>query len=69
MKLYAFKVSDIFEDDEYKCPGCLWSTTTLFTLADNKEEAKTLIQNDYGLCDQCMAEVLAEGNYEIIAKN
>ena len=65
-------------EEEFKCPGCNWGTTTFFTLADTEEEAReifgefeeAMIEGDElplmsPLCGECMADVLVEGGHII----
>lgn len=62
MKLFEF----YFEEEE-KCYGCGWRTRRLYVLAEDKEEARELLEKGLaGLCADCMCELLKE-DYEIIS--
>jgi len=73
MKMFVFTADELEKagvegavDGEVKCGGCNWRVSRLFVLADNRDEALQMIKNgEAGLCGECMAEMLAEGDYEI----
>ena len=56
-----------FTQDEAKCPGCGWSTTKFYVLADNLKEARAVLNQGEALCAECMAELLCEEAYSITA--
>lgn len=61
-KLYEFPDET---GENMKCPGCNWRVSTLFVLANDREQAELLFKKDIALCGECMSEMLAEEGYEI----
>lgn len=76
MKLYAIppevrqetyvEDGEVIEGDNDRCGGCNWDDSEVFLLGNSQEEANEAFrENHRGLCGRCMAEMLAEGGYEI----
>lgn len=64
LKVFRFNV------EGEKCGGCNWSTTVKYVMAVDEEEAKKLLNEGLaGLCGDCLCDLLAEGEYEIVSKN
>lgn len=59
MRLYFFKTEDLFKEEEIKCPGCNWHTTTVCAVGESREDARKIAQ-EFPLCPRCIAEVIAE---------
>ena len=59
--------------DEKKCSGCLNITTTFYGIGKTREHARRQFTSEFegndahyygaGLCGQCIAEVINEGEY------
>ena len=61
VKMKMFKVAE----DE-KCGGCNWKVHNLYLMGNTKEDAmRAYVENDRGLCGDCMGELLVDGGYEI----
>jgi len=73
MRIYAFGLDDIARilgrsdilSEGVRCPSCGYRTSVLYVLADSYDEAVSLLREGYGLCGQCMIEMLYENSYEI----
>jgi len=66
LRIYTFDAEE-YDEESFKCGGCLWSTRTLYIIAENREEAERLLKEGLaGLCGECLVEkVLVEGGYVI----
>jgi len=66
-------------EEGIKCPGCGWSSSRLFTLAESEKEADEIFDTyeEYGdkalditgtapLCGECIADVLEGGKHTIL---
>jgi len=72
-KIFAVLPKDLSEDDwsyvnefEVKCGRCGWRVSRLYVLAESKEEAVKLAKSDAGLCGDCICEMLADEDYEVV---
>jgi len=81
-QLYEFAVYDIKEvlenhfgdkattfwndKEEFQCGGCSHKDTYVYVLAISKKDAVQVLQDEQGLCSQCIANMIANGNYSII---
>jgi hypothetical protein len=56
-------------DSDAKCYGCNWRVSRLYALASSQEGAARLYKEDAaGLCGECIADLLVEGEYDIYPK-
>ena len=66
MKLFTVNKE---ENEARKCNGCNWKVSRLYGLASSQKEADKLYKNDEaGLCGECIADLLVEGEYDIYPK-
>ena len=76
----VFEIPEEIREEEYeedgekwpgdggKCGGCNWEASKVFMCADTPVDAVVeYLVNHRGLCGECMAEMLAKGNYGIVA--
>jgi len=62
MKLFRFNS----KEQRGKCNHCNWEVSYLYVLADTIKEAEKLFYDQgFGLCGDCMADLLSEDNYTI----
>ena len=65
-----YRVIQKLYPDEVKCGGCNWKVRTLYALVDeNVEVIGDRFFEEYGLCANCFAEMLAEEGYEIVVND
>ena len=51
-------------EDHVHCNACNWEFSKLFVIAETRDEAvELLLSGDAGLCGECIAQILVEGNY------
>lgn len=57
------------EEEELRCGFCNWRTSSIFIVADNREEAvKFVREHGTGICGQCLAEWLVDDEVELIVR-
>jgi hypothetical protein len=66
VKLFEFKAEEPFGRYEVVCDGCGWKTRKIYVMAKTREEALELAKRGVFLCGECMAELIAEKQYEIL---
>ena len=69
LEKFGDKATSFWNDkEEFHCGGCLHKDTYVYVIAADRDAALVDLQDEGGLCSQCICNLIADQGYEILAK-